>query len=75
MKREFPNIKHQYDVWHKSNKISKALSEASSLQGCGDLKQWHSSVVNHFWFASKSSNGDVELMKVYMPVKLSLFKY
>ena len=54
---------HSLDIWHKSAKLSKALSEASKIKGCEYLAEWIAPIRNHFWHCYEASNGDLERLK------------
>ena len=59
----FAQLFHSLDIWQKSAKLSKALSEASKIKGCEDLAEWISPIRNHFWHCFEASNGDLERLK------------
>ena len=37
MKRNYPEIDHQYDVWHLAKSVTKKLNEKAKKKDCGDL--------------------------------------
>ena len=37
MKRNFPEVDHQFDVWHLSKNITKKLTEKAKKKECADL--------------------------------------
>ena len=63
MKKQYPFINHQYDVWHVSKNITKKLSAKSKAKNCEDLSPWIQSVSNHIWWSSAKCNGDAPLLK------------
>ena len=63
LKKERPDILHQFDVWHFGKSIKKALSAHAKKKRCANLSLWIKSVVNHFWWCSASSIGNEILMK------------
>ena len=60
---KFAQLFHSLDIWQKSAKLSKALSEASKIKGCEDLPEWIAPIRNHFWHCFEASNGDLERLK------------
>ncbi|KAK3107625.1 hypothetical protein FSP39_018614 [Pinctada imbricata] len=63
LRTEFPEITHQYDVWHVSKSISKKLNAKSKIKGCEDLKMWIQAIINHFWWSVSTCNGNPDLLK------------
>jgi hypothetical protein len=37
MKKQYPEIEHQFDVWHLANSVRKKLLAKSKLRGAEDL--------------------------------------
>ena len=37
MKQNYPDIDHQYDVWHLAKSVTKKLNEKAKKKDCGDL--------------------------------------
>ncbi|XP_068729053.1 uncharacterized protein [Montipora capricornis] len=54
---------HDLDVWHKSAKLVKALTEASNLKECGAIREWIEPIRNHFWFCCQQAEGDLSALK------------
>ncbi|XP_065886789.1 uncharacterized protein [Dysidea avara] len=61
---QYPQMLHSLDVWHKSKKLKKALAEAGKRKGMDKLLKWSSNIVNHFWYCCRTSNGDVQILKI-----------
>ena len=40
MKRNFPEVDHQFDVWHLSKSITKKLTEKAKKSDCAELSPW-----------------------------------
>ncbi|XP_070550648.1 uncharacterized protein [Ptychodera flava] len=60
--KEYPGIKHQFDVWHFSNSIKKRLTQAAKKKGCEDLNPWIKSICNHLWWCAAQCEGDEQLL-------------
>ena len=63
MKKQFPDIDHQYDVWHVSKSVIKKLTQLGKAKGCSNLLPWIRSVANHLWWSSKSCNRQAENLR------------
>jgi hypothetical protein len=63
MRKEYPEIDHQFDIWHFSKSILKKITAKSKLKGCEILGNWTQSIANHFWWCAASCNGDAQLLK------------
>jgi hypothetical protein len=63
MKKEYTDIKHQYDVWHVSKGVVKKLTKKGKARGCSKLLPWIQSISNHMWWSSESCNRDAEILK------------
>ena len=62
MKRIYPNIDHQFDVWHLAKSVTKRLTEKAK-KDCGNLFPWIKSVSNHLWWCADTCNGDKEVLR------------
>ncbi|XP_052788440.1 uncharacterized protein LOC128223186 [Mya arenaria] len=62
---KWPDINHQFDVWHLAKSVGKKNSKRSKQTGCERLSTWIKSVVNHLWWccATCDGNGDVLVEK------------
>lgn len=58
MKTEYPEIVHQYDVWHLSKSIVKAKKKCNQ-----ELSLWIKSTSNHLWWSVATCNGDANLLR------------
>lgn len=64
MKKNFPEIKHSYDMWLGAKNLGKKkLMSVSCSKGNEDLKPWLSDITNHFFHSADTCNGDVEVMQ------------
>ena len=63
MKRNYPDVDHQFDVWHLAKSVTKKLTEKAKKKDCGDLFPWIKSVSNHLWWCADTCNGDKELLR------------
>jgi len=63
MAKDYPHIKHQYDVWHVSKSVVKKLNKKAKLKSCQDLSRWIQSVSNHLWWSAATCNGYVKLLR------------
>ena len=63
MDKEHKTTTHQFDVWHVAKSIVKKLTKKSQTKGNGELKPWIKSIINHFWWCSRSCNGDADLLR------------
>ena len=61
MKWNYPEIDHQYDVWHLAKSVTKKLNEKAMKKDCGDLSPWIKSVSNHLWWCADTSKGEVDI--------------
>ena len=63
MKKEHPQIKHQFDVWHFAKNIKKKIVKKSKLKSCSELFDWVKAIVNHFWWCCASCGGNAQELK------------
>ncbi|KAL9975035.1 hypothetical protein ACROYT_G012151 [Oculina patagonica] len=63
MRVNHPDKDHQYDPWHLAKSISKKLGSAANKKGCGELKPWIPSIINHLWWSATTCEGNPELLK------------
>lgn len=58
MKRKFPSIRHQFDVWHVAKSFRKKLHAISQKKINSDLSPWSQSISNHLWWCAANCGGD-----------------
>ena len=63
MKKDFPHINHQYDVWHLSKWVVKKLTNKAKQKGCEEMAPWIQSTSNHLWWCSATCDGNVQLLR------------
>ena len=63
MRKERPDILHQFDIWHVSKSIKKKLSEKAKRKLYMEIKPWIKSIINHFWWCCATCNGDETILK------------
>lgn len=63
MRKEKKEINHQFDVWHMGKNIKKKLSKLAKQKRNMDLNPWIKSIINHFWWACASCNGNATELK------------
>jgi len=63
IRREHPDVEHQYDVWHLAKSIKSKLTEKAKKKNCDDLFQWIKSISNHLWWCAETSDGNKALLK------------
>ena len=63
LKKDYPELHHQFDVWHFGKSIKKALSSLAKRKDCQPLGLWIKAVVNHLWWCCATCEGDEHLLK------------
>ena len=58
MKKERPQIKHNFDVWHMAKSVQKKLTKKAQIKQCSELKQWIQAIITHLWWCAKTSQGN-----------------
>ena len=59
LRREYPEILHQFDVWHFPKSVKKALSEIARKRDCEQVK----TIINRLWWCCASLIGNEKLIK------------
>ena len=59
----YPEINHQFDVWHVCKNLMKKLTKAGKQRECEDLLPWVRSICNHLWWSCETCKGDKVLLK------------
>ena len=62
LKRKYPTIDHQYDVWHLAKSIVKKLTKAGKTKKCNALLPWIHSISNHLWWSAQTCEGNPDLL-------------
>ena len=63
LREEKQNILHQFDIWHFSKNIKKALSKAGKKKDCEIINDWTKAIINHFWWCCKTCDGSEEILR------------
>ncbi|XP_071954979.1 uncharacterized protein [Antedon mediterranea] len=63
MNKNYPELKHEFDIFHVVKSVTKKLREKSKKKGCEDLRFWIPSIKNHLWWCCASCNGDYADLK------------
>ncbi|XP_070548761.1 uncharacterized protein [Ptychodera flava] len=63
MKKDYPEISHQFDVWHVAKSITKRLTEYTKRKKYKDLKPWVQSVSNHLWWSAATCDGNPDILR------------
>uniref|UniRef100_A0A914X8L7 THAP-type domain-containing protein n=1 Tax=Plectus sambesii TaxID=2011161 RepID=A0A914X8L7_9BILA len=58
MRRDYSTIEHQLDKWHIGKNLKKKLTAAAKTKGCGEIKPWLRSILNHLWFSVDNCSND-----------------
>ena len=59
----YPEINHQFDVWHVCKNLSKKLAKAGKQRECKDLLPWVQSICNHLWWSCETCEWNADLLK------------
>ncbi|XP_069108222.1 uncharacterized protein [Argopecten irradians] len=68
MKKERPDIKHSFDVWHGAKNLGKKINAASQQKEAKDLQKWTSHITNHFWHACKEAKDEYDFRGIWLGV-------
>ncbi|XP_030233960.1 uncharacterized protein LOC115559293 [Gadus morhua] len=63
MREEFPNVQHEFDIWHTAKGLRKKIQRKGAIKGNEILAAWSRSIINHIWFTCATSKGDAEILK------------
>ena len=63
MKNKYPEINHQFDVWHFAKNVTKRLHLKAQKKDAAELMPWIHSVSNHLYWCSQSCGGDPVLLR------------
>ncbi|KAL1276201.1 hypothetical protein QQF64_035824 [Cirrhinus molitorella] len=69
MRVEYPQIHHEFDIWHVVKGLSKKLCSMSRYKGNKELQPWIRSICNHLWYCCATCGGDPdELIKTWKSI-------
>ena len=60
--KNYPSIKHQYDVWHLAKWVTKKLTKKAKTKANIELQPWIKSISNHMWWSAKECKGDPDVL-------------
>merc|ERR1712179_153671 len=60
---DYPDIIHQFDVWHWIKAVQKDLWAAEKLTSCAGLSAWIPSITNMMWWSFSSSKGNLKMLR------------
>jgi len=63
LRQEYPEISHQFDVWHVAKNVGKKLHQKALKKNASDLMPWIHSVTNHLYWSTQTCNGDPNLLR------------
>ena len=59
LSQSYPDIKHEFDLWHIVKGIKKKLV-ASKIP---ELSLWARAIPNHLWYCAATCQGDIQILK------------
>jgi hypothetical protein len=62
LRKKYPLIRHQFDVWHVAKSVRKKLLNVSHKKINSDLSPWSQSISNHLWWCASHCNGNADLL-------------
>lgn len=63
LKKDYPNICHQYDIWHRVKNIRKKLEKILKKMAFQEIMPWIRAIANHFWWCCSNCGNDVAKLK------------
>lgn len=63
MRTEFPDINHQYDLYHLEKRIRKMLVKGAAGKDCDDLKDWIKPITSHLWWCAQNCENDPNILR------------
>jgi len=63
MKQKYPEIEHQFDIWHLSKNVTKKLHKKALSKHATGLMPWIRCINNHLYYCCESCCGDAQLLK------------
>ena len=63
LRNEWPNICHQFDIWHRSKNMRKKLEKLAKKKPFKELQPWIKAIVNHFWWSCSNCEESVEKLR------------
>ena len=63
LKKEYPNICHQYDIWHRAENLRKKIEKVAKKKAFQELQPWIRAIISHFWWCCSNCGGDVNRLR------------
>ena len=63
MRDQYPNIMHQFDIWHFAKSLKKKLLKLGKKKDKKEINDWIKSIINHFWWCCATCETNVEVLK------------
>ena len=63
LKETYPQINHQFDVWHISKSIKKKLLKRAQKKSQTELMPWIPCIGNHLWYSASTCGGNSQLLR------------
>ncbi|XP_060553607.1 uncharacterized protein LOC132714710 [Ruditapes philippinarum] len=68
MKKQYPDVKHSYDIWHVAKNLGKKIVKASQKKQNMVLMKWSRDIINHFWFSCQKAESYSEFVGIWRSV-------
>ena len=63
MKKDHPNICHQFEMWHFGKSIKKSLTATAKRKECTNLGLWIKAIINHLWWCCASCDANEHILR------------
>ena len=63
LRRDFPAIHHQFDVWHFAKSVTKKLHKVAEKKMFHRLRQWIPAIQNDLWWSAGTCGGNPVLLR------------
>lgn len=60
LRTKYPDIQHEFDVWHLSKSLLKKLGKLEKKSKL--LSEWSRAITNHLWWSSETCEGNPQLL-------------
>lgn len=68
MKKNYPDIKHSFDVWHGTKNLGKKIIKAGQEKKNKGLLDWTKDVVNHYWYTAQTCTTKEDFVGMWIGV-------
>ncbi|XP_051578294.1 uncharacterized protein LOC127454857 isoform X2 [Myxocyprinus asiaticus] len=62
MQVDYPDIHHEFDIWHVVKGFFKKLLSLSRRKGNQEVQPWIKSICNHLWYACATCGGNPDIL-------------